>query len=192
MDSLEKALTAAIDSVAQLSAELATEAALLSTSLTAAPRVVVVGRLKAGKSTLVNALIGAPVSETAALEATNVVTVFQYGAPDRAEAVLKDGRRLPIVTMRGQQAKLPVPADQIAYVNRWITTASVGKYSLIDTPGLATLTESNEDATRAALLDEQTRTASVDADAAIFLFDSVPRRDEVSFLQELGFTPLTR
>ncbi len=190
MDSLEKALTAAIDSVAQLSAELATEAALLSTSLTAAPRVVVVGRLKAGKSTLVNALIGAPVSETAALEATNVVTVFQYGAPDRAEAVLKDGRRLPIVTMRGQQAKLPVPADQIAYVNRWMTTASVGKYSLIDTPGLATLTESNEDATRAALLDEQTRTASVDADAAIFLFDSVPRHDEVSFLQELGFTPL--
>lgn len=190
MNSLEKALTVAIDSVAKLSPELTAEAAILSASLTAAPRVVVVGRLKAGKSTLVNALIGAPVSETAALEATNVVTVFQYGAPDRAEAVLKDGSSIPIETMRGQQAKLPVPADQIAYVNRWITSAAVDKYSLIDTPGLATLTEANEDATRAALLDDQTRAASVDADAAIFLFDSVPHHDEVAFLQDLGFTPL--
>ena len=102
------------------------------------------GRLKAGKSTLVNALIGAPVSETAALEATNVVTVFQYGAPDRAEAVLKDGSRIPITTMRGQKTELPVPANTIAYVNRWITSSAVRDYSLIDTPGLATLTESNE------------------------------------------------
>ena len=51
-------------------------------------RIVVVGRLKAGKSTLVNALIGLPVAETAALEATNVVTIYQAGAPDRAAAVI--------------------------------------------------------------------------------------------------------
>lgn len=190
MEMMERCVNTAIDNIAALSGELGGEAEAMRESLTAPPRVVVVGRLKAGKSTLVNALIGAPVSETAALEATNVVTVFQYGAPDRAEAVLKDGSRIPITTMRGQKTELPVPANTIAYVNRWITSSAVRDYSLIDTPGLATLTESNEGATRAALLDEQTRSASVEADAAIFLFDSVPRRDEVDFLHELGFTPL--
>lgn len=38
---------------------------------------------------------------------------------------------------------------------------------------------------------EQTRTASIDADAAVFLFDAAPRVDEIEFLHRLPFTPLT-
>lgn len=178
--------------IAGLSPELNMRAGQLRARLDAQPRIVIVGRIKAGKSTLLNAFVGAPVAETAALEATNVVTVYQYGAPDRAEAVLKDGRRIPITTLRGQVAQLPVPADQIAYVNRWMPSGAIKDYSLIDTPGLATLTAANEAATRSALIDgfEQTRQASVDADAALFLFDAVPREDEVQFLSQLGFTSL--
>ncbi|WP_377454555.1 hypothetical protein [Rhodococcoides fascians] len=54
------------------------------------------------------------------------------------------------------------------------------------------MTVDNDTATRRVLIDgfEQTRTASVDADAAVFLFDSVPRADEMEFLRQLGFTPL--
>jgi hypothetical protein len=61
---------------------------------------------------------------------------------------------------------------------------------LIDTPGLATITAGNEQATRRALIDGfgQTRDASVNADAAIFLFDATPRADEVQFLHDLGFS----
>ena len=190
MDVLQKALHARINELAAMDNELECEAESLREILAQPPRIVVIGRLKAGKSTLVNALIGAPVSQTAALEATNVVTVFHNGAPDRAEAVLKDGSRIPITTMRGQHTPLPVDGVDIAYVNRWMTSAAVAEYSLIDTPGLATLTQDNENATRNALLTQQTRAASVDADAAIFLFDSVPRKDEVEFLHQLGFTPL--
>lgn len=156
------------------------------------PRIVVVGRLKAGKSTLVNALIGLPVAETAALEATNVVTVYQEGAPDRARATLMSGEEVPIETHRGAIASLPMPARDIAFVERWMTSETLRSYSLVDTPGLATLTEEYESATRGALLGgaEETRRAAVGADGAVFLFDAVPREDEVEFIRNLGLIPL--
>ncbi len=51
----------------------------------------------------------------------------------------------------------------------------------------------NDAATRRVTIDgfEQTRNASVDADAAVFLFDAAPRADEIEFLNRLPFTPLT-
>lgn len=156
------------------------------------PRIVLVGRLKAGKSTLLNALVGAKVADTAALEATNVVTAYQFGAPDRAEVHLRNGSTARVATRSGEAARMPAAAADIAYVDRFLTSDAVRAYTLIDTPGLATLTEENEATTRAILIDgfAQTRDASIDADAAVFLFDAVPRRDEVEFIRDLGFTPL--
>ena len=192
MDITSTALSQALDYLASLSPQLHQESEQIRKTLDAPPRIVVVGRLKSGKSTLVNALIGAPVAETAALEATNVVTVFQYGAPDRAEAILLNGQRVPINIQRGEVATLPVPVEQISYIHRWMPTAAIGEFSLIDTPGLATLTVENEERTRRTLIDgfAQTKEMSVDADAAVFLFDATPRADEVSFLKDLGFTSL--
>ena len=155
------------------------------------PRVVVVGRLKAGKSTLVNALIGKNVSQTEALEATNVVTVFHDGPLARAIIHLCNGQ-VEEVFDRGNGVIVPLQhANEIEFIERWFQTNSLEEFSLIDTPGLSTLTEENDSATRSALLDgyDETRKASVDADAAIFLFDSKPRRDEMDFIRELGFTP---
>ncbi|APT83910.1 GTPase [Corynebacterium aquilae] len=192
MDPITRTLLDTIERLRSTAPSLEEQLDAITASLTSAPRIVIVGRLKAGKSTLVNALIGSPASETAALEATNVVTVFEYGAPDRAVAHLLNGESIAINTKRGQVAELPADARSINYVRRWMPAAPLRDYSLIDTPGLATLTEDNERATRRALIEgyEQTKNASVDADAAIFLFDTTPRRDEVEFLTSLGFTPL--
>ncbi|MGW6695078.1 GTPase [Rhodococcus sp. NPDC054953] len=193
LDPVRASLDRALHGLAALGPELAGHANRIGAILWSPPRIVIVGRLKAGKSTLVNALIGAPVAETAALEATSVVAVYQDGAPSRAEAVLLDGTRIPVDTVRGQVAGLPADPDQVAYLHRWLPSAAIRDYTLVDTPGLATLTSENEARTRRVLIDgfEQTRTASVDADAAVFLFDSTPRADEVEFLSQLGFTPLT-
>ncbi|MGV0432217.1 dynamin family protein [Corynebacterium sp. 20_84] len=192
MVSISELLNRELEGLAAKSPEMYEACAPLLTRAKKPPRIVLTGRIKAGKSTLLNALVGAPVAETAALEATNVVTVYQYGQPARAEAQLIDGTRIPIHTYRGEVAALPAKPSEIAFIDRWMTSSAVGSYTLIDTPGLATLTEENESTTRAALIDgfEQTRNASVDADAAIFLFDSAPRTDEVEFLRDLGFTPL--
>lgn len=192
MVSISELLNRELEGLSAKSAEMHDVCAPLLARAKKPPRIVLTGRIKAGKSTLLNALVGAPVAETAALEATNVVTVYQYGQPARAEAQLIDGTRIPIHTYRGEVAELPAKPSEIAFIDRWMTSSAVGSYTLIDTPGLATLTEENESTTRAALIDgfEQTRNASVDADAAIFLFDSAPRTDEVDFLRDLGFTPL--
>ncbi|NED67208.1 GTPase, partial [Streptomyces sp. SID10244] len=68
-DPVHATLDHGLHQLAALGGDLAAHANAIGTILWSPPRVVVVGRLKAGKSTLVNALIGAPVAETAALEA---------------------------------------------------------------------------------------------------------------------------
>lgn len=191
-DAIHEALDRGLHRLAALGGDLVEHANSIGTILWSPPRVVIVGRLKAGKSTLVNALIGAPVAETAALEATNVVTVYQDGAPSRAEVVGLDGRRHHVAVQPRQRPQLPLPTTDIAFVDRWLPSAALRALTLIDTPGLSTLTVANDAATRRVTIDgfEQTRTASVDADAAVFMFDAAPRRDEIEFLSKLPLTPL--
>lgn len=192
-DSVHTALDRGLHQLAALGGDCIDHANAIGTILWSPPRVVVVGRLKAGKSTLVNALIGAPVAETAALEATNVVTVYRDGSPSRAEVLALDGTRHRAALRPGAGIELPIPAAEVAYVDRWLPSAALRELTLIDTPGLSTLTTANDAATRRVMIDgfEQTRTASIDADAAVFLFDAAPRVDEIEFLHRLPFTPLT-
>ncbi|NDZ97410.1 GTPase [Streptomyces sp. SID6673] len=191
-DPVHATLDHGLHQLAALGGDLAAHANAIGTILWSPPRVVVVGRLKAGKSTLVNALIGAPVAETAALEATNVVTVYQDGSPSRAEVVGVDGGRHPVAVHRDHAIRLPLETPDIQFVDRWLPSAALRQLTLIDTPGLSTLTVANDSATRRVMIDgfEQTRTASIDADAAVFLFDAAPRSDEIDFLTQLPFTPL--
>lgn len=191
-DAVTARLDAALHELAALGPELVEHANRIGAILWAPPRIVVVGRLKAGKSTLVNALVRARVAETAVLEATTLVSVYQEGAPARADAVLLDGGRVEVPTHHGAVTGLPVEPGQVSYLHRILPSAAIRDYTLIDTPGLGTLTTENDRRTRRVLIDgfEQTRVASVDADAAVFLFDSAPRADEAAFLKRLGFTPL--
>jgi len=191
-DPVHQRIDAALHRLASFGGDLVDHANRIGAILWSPPRIVVVGRLKAGKSTLVNALIGAPVAETAALEATNVVTVYENGAPSRADVVLTDGSRGPVPLSFGTTVELGHSPTDVAYVHRYVPSQALSRITLVDTPGLATLTVANAAATERALIDgfEQTRAASVDADAAVFLFDSMPRSDEIDFLHRVGFTPL--
>src|SRR6201995_3608190 len=78
-------------------------------------RVAIAGRLKAGKSTLVNALIGRRVAPTAAGECTRVVTRFRYGTADRVNVVGRDGQRrsLPLDDDGMIPQRLGVPAGRV-------------------------------------------------------------------------------
>lgn len=192
-DQLHTLLDQALSALAAGGQGLEDHAQRLRLILDAAPQIVIVGRLKAGKSTLVNALVGAKVAATAALECTNAVAIYRDGAPARAEVVGIDGTTTRQDLVEGMLVELGRPVTEVAYVDRFLPSARLADVSLIDTPGLATLTADNDAATRRALIDgyAQTTTASVDADAVVFLGDSTPRRDELEFLASLGFTPLT-
>lgn len=182
----------ALRALANLGGDLVSHANRLAPIVWSAPRVVIVGRLKAGKSTLVNALVGEKIAATGALEVTKLLSVFHYGQPARAEVRLTDGRVLSAPLVDGTVADLPVSTDAVSRIDRYLPSGSLRDMTLIDTPGLATLTGENEERARRALLPgySQTQDASVGADAAIFVFESLPRAYEREFVHKLGFTPL--
>src|ERR1700760_4190134 len=88
-------------------------------------RVAIAGRLKAGKSTLVNALIGRRVAPTDVGECTRVVTRFRYGPADRGDVVGRDGLRgsLPLDDDGMIPQRLGVPLSRVAYVDVTLTSA---------------------------------------------------------------------
>ena len=107
----------------------------------AAPlQVAVAGRLKSGKSTLVNALIGRRVAPTDAGECTRLVTRFQYGTVDRVEVVFDGGgrRALPFDAAGRIPADLGLGADlaRVSHLEAYLTSAVLRGLTVIDTPGL--------------------------------------------------------
>jgi len=156
-------------------------------SLTEPLRVAVAGRIKAGKSTLVNALVGRLVAPTAAGECTRVVTWYRYGSPDRAEIVRRDGRRVPLPFNGHLPTELGMPVEEIDRIEVHLQAGALRQLTLIDTPGLATTTTVNEDATRRALLGDSAASSRAvgQADAVLFLFRETERSDEIEFLRDL-------
>src|SRR4029077_10964710 len=64
-------------------------------------RIALAGSLKAGKSTLVNALVGEEIAPTDATEATRIATWFRHGPTPRVTANRYDGLRSNIPISRG-------------------------------------------------------------------------------------------
>src|SRR5206468_9705123 len=87
-------------------------------------RVAIAGRLKAGKSTLVNALIGRRVAPTEVGECTRLVTTFRYGTSDRVDVVRRNGTRasLPLDDAGMIPQRLGVPRSDIGYVDVTLTS----------------------------------------------------------------------
>ncbi|HEV2779050.1 MAG TPA: dynamin family protein [Actinophytocola sp.] len=109
--------------------------------LSAPLQVAVAGRIKSGKSTLVNALIGRRVAPTDVGECTRLVTRFQYGTVDRVEVVFTDGRKqvLPFDAGGVIPNDLDVDFDQVSHLEAYLTNAVLRDLTVIDTPGLGSL-----------------------------------------------------
>jgi dynamin family protein len=109
--------------------------------LSAPLQVAVAGRIKSGKSTLVNALIGRRVAPTDVGECTRLVTRFQYGTVDRVEVVLNDGTKqvLPFDAGGVIPNDLDVDFDKVSHLEAYLTNAVLRDLTVIDTPGLGSL-----------------------------------------------------
>jgi hypothetical protein len=109
--------------------------------LSAPLQVAVAGRIKSGKSTLVNALIGRRVAPTDVGECTRLVTRFQYGTVDRVEIVFDDGRKqvLPFSADGMIPNDLEVDFDRVSHLEAYLTNAVLRDLTVIDTPGLGSL-----------------------------------------------------
>ena len=158
-------------------------------------RVAIAGRLKAGKSTLVNALIGRRVAPTAVGECTRVVTRFRYGPADRVDVVCRDGQRhsLPLDDDGMIPQRLGVPAARVAYVDVTLTSEKLRDLTVVDTPGLAsTDTVVSERAADAVGTSTAPFDADIDADSAsevaaaeavVYVFTQAVRADDVRALE---------
>jgi Dynamin family len=152
-------------------------------------RVAIAGRLKAGKSTLVNALIGRRVAPTEVGECTRVVTQFRYGTADRVEVVRRDGSRsaLPLDESGMIPQRLGVPRGEIAYVDVTLTTDKLRSLTVVDTPGLSSTSTSVSEGARRALLgedlDDDSAGAILGAEAVVYVFTQAVREDDLQALE---------
>lgn len=170
----------------------------------------VAGRIKSGKSTLVNALIGRRVAPTDVGECTRLVTRFQYGTVDRIEVVFRDGRRstLPFAPDGGIPADLGIDLVGVSHLEAYLTSALLADITVIDTPGLGSLDSASVSRTEALLgasrlpadvdgsaaldpssLDATSRFAVAGAEAVVYVFTQSVRADDALVLA--AFTAAT-
>lgn len=135
-------------------------------------RVAFAGRVSMGKSTLVNALLCAPVAPTGDRETTRIVTRFEAGDFEEVHLRLRDGTtRQAFLTPDGVlPPSYPVPAERLAEVRVRLPYAPVlQRATLVDTPGLESLNEEASGRTSESLFSRDSRAAVADADALVYL-----------------------
>lgn len=160
----------------------AAEVEALAARLDEPLRVAVAGRVKAGKSTLLNALVGQELAPTDAGECTRIVTWYRDGHTYRVVAEGADGPAVQVPFGRDGGAlqvdlsAAPVPTRRL--VVEW-PSASLRAMTLIDTPGIGSTSRAGA-ATVAALAPEGA--AERPADAVLYLMRHLHGED-VSFLE---------
>ncbi|MDN3497419.1 dynamin family protein [Planococcus sp. APC 4015] len=146
-------------------------------------RLAVAGMVKAGKSTVLNALIGEKIAPTDAGECTRTVTWYRYARTARITAHLTGGAevRLPVTRSEGSLV-LDLggrTADDVAWIDVEWPSESLRSTILIDTPGIASLSE--EVSERSLRFLTPTSSPS-EADAILYLLRHIHGSD-VRFLE---------
>lgn len=166
-------------SEADLPSPEAKQVAAIRERLAGPLRVAVAGRVKAGKSTLLNAILGELLAPTDAGECTRIVTWYQHGIGYDVAAVLTDETITPL-PYRRSEGDLDIDLDRRdpAGVQRIEVTVPVRRLktmTLVDTPGLEALDEASAQRTREFLgLDEE---GPSEVDAVVYLVRHFHQRD---------------
>lgn len=155
-------------------------------------RVAIAGMVKAGKSTLLNAIIGEEIAPTDAGECTKVITWYRFGRTPSITMHLRDGeaRSLPVRRIEGRlQIDLePATPEQVERVVVEWPAKRLEDVTLIDTPGIGSLS-AEVSARSAAFLAPEASGSS--ADAIIYLTRHMHSAD-LGFLSAFHDPAITR
>jgi hypothetical protein len=173
---LESAMEVADDGQAALLSDVAAR-------LDAPLRLAIAGRVKAGKSTLLNALVGEAVAPTDAAECTKVVTWYVDGLTYRAwlHPVSGDDPRQVPFTREPGNAHIDIDGtelDEIDHLRVEFPSQNLDGLNLIDTPGTTSVSESVSDRTSDFLLAER----ETPVDVVVYLMRHLHDSD-VDFLE---------
>jgi 50S ribosome-binding GTPase len=166
-------------------------------------RVAIAGRIKAGKSTLLNALLGERLAATDAGECTRVVTWYVNGLVERAVAHPRGAAEPQRIRMRRVDGRTVLDlgalrADDLDRLVVEVPSSRLDRLVLIDTPGIGSLSTEvsarTEEAMRADADGDDGEAAPV-ADAVLYLMRHLHTTD-VGFLEAFqqqqfaGVTPV--
>jgi len=149
-------------------------------------RVALAGSLKAGKSTLLNALVGQDIAPTDATECTRVVTWYRNGPAPSVTAWFDGDRSLPVPVHR-PDGRLTfdlgeLTADRVDFIDVEWPSSALAQTTIIDTPGTSSLSQDVSARTLALLTPEE---AASGADAVVYLMRTLGAAD-VEFLERIG------
>jgi replication fork clamp-binding protein CrfC len=149
-------------------------------------RIALAGTLKAGKSTLVNALVGETIAPTDATEATRIVTWFRHGPTPKVTANHLGGRRTYVpITREGGGLTFDLgsldPNDVAGLDVEW-PAAELIDATIIDTPGTSSLSRDVSERTLRLLVPDD---GVPRVDAVVFLLRTLNAAD-IALLKQIG------
>ncbi|MEV0668994.1 dynamin-like GTPase family protein [Mycobacterium sp. NPDC050441] len=151
-------------------------------------RIALAGTLKAGKSTLVNALVGEDIAPTDATEATRIVTWFRHGPTPKVTANHRGGRRANVPIARDPHDRGLTfsfaglnPEDVVDLDVEW-PAAELVDTTIIDTPGTSSLSRDVSQRTHRLLVPDD---GVPRVDAVVFLLRTLNAAD-IALLKQIG------
>lgn len=145
------------------------------------PVVALAGRVNTGKSTLVNSFIGAKMAPTSAEETTALLSLYMYGEPARAEALLEGGQVVDIPLSTAGPSVSNIPVATVNYLLVYLQSAVLKRFAILDTPGLGSAVTSNSRRTELKLLADNSTAAS--PDVLVYLVKDKFRPDDEDFIR---------
>lgn len=171
-------------------------------------RLAVGGRVKAGKSTFINTLLGEDLALVGETEATATINQFVYGKPANpaspVKVVYKDGREELVSqtfmnSLQGHDPAAAAKRRNILYFERQLENPILKDLILIDTPGTDAVVSDHQEAAEAVFginsqdekqlrreHDAQTRELTAKADAIIYLVGAVANAGNKQFLDDFA------
>jgi hypothetical protein len=151
-------------------------------------RVAIAGMVKAGKSTLLNAIIGEEIAPTDTAECTRIVTWYRYADTPRVTLYPIEGppQNLPVTRADGRLL-LDVGKARAEEVRRLVVdwpSKGLRDVTLIDTPGIASLSAEVSARSTQFLIPED---APSEADAIVYLMRHMHASD-LNFLESFRDT----
>jgi GTP-binding protein EngB required for normal cell division len=138
--------------------------------------IAVFGRFKAGKSSFLNHLLGAPLLPVGVIPVTSVVTEIEFGPQEKAEVHFLDGHAAAIpltqIVDYVSEAANPGNAKQVASVR--LEVPAMERYRgicFVDTPGLGSVFAHNTEASTRWLPNTGLALVAVGADAPLSAHD---------------------
>ncbi len=146
-------------------------------------RVAIAGKVKAGKSTLLNALVGEEIAPTDAGECTRVVTWYLDAQVPKVTMFPRRAAPRQLTIHRNQGALkfdlAGMPVDQVDKLEVQWPSQSLRTQTLIDTPGIASLSKDTSARAGAFLAPDDSPSQ---ADAVIYLMRHLHATD-INFLE---------